>query len=101
MLKTAAKARARSLGPFHPGFNIQEILEEGMRRILPEDIHRRASGRLYISLTRMSDRQNVIVSEFRSKEDLMDVSHKLWILDSGKKFLKLTLGLFFEIISHA
>nr|XP_054761773.1 LOW QUALITY PROTEIN: uncharacterized protein LOC129268222 [Lytechinus pictus] len=72
VLKTAAKARARSLGPFHPGFNLHQILVDGMERILPADIHKRASGRLHISLTRMSDRQNVMVSEFETRQDLMD-----------------------------
>eukprot|EP00057_Strongylocentrotus_purpuratus_P002836 XP_003725356.1 PREDICTED: uncharacterized protein LOC582648 isoform X2 [Strongylocentrotus purpuratus] len=72
VLKTAAKARARSLGPFHPGFNLHQILVDGMERILPMDIHKRASGRLHISLTRMSDRQNVMVSEYETRKDLMD-----------------------------
>uniref|UniRef100_A0A672J3U3 PNPLA domain-containing protein n=1 Tax=Salarias fasciatus TaxID=181472 RepID=A0A672J3U3_SALFA len=38
---------------------------------LPQDAHRRASGRLCVSLTRMSDMKNVLVSEFdRSDQPL-------------------------------
>uniref|UniRef100_A0A8C4VGH5 PNPLA domain-containing protein n=1 Tax=Gopherus evgoodei TaxID=1825980 RepID=A0A8C4VGH5_9SAUR len=39
--------------------------------MLPENSHQVASGRLHISLTRVMDGQNVMVSEFSSKEDLI------------------------------
>uniref|UniRef100_U3J4T2 PNPLA domain-containing protein n=1 Tax=Anas platyrhynchos platyrhynchos TaxID=8840 RepID=U3J4T2_ANAPP len=38
---------------------------------LPEDSYQVASGRLHISLTRVVDGQNVMVSEFSSKEELI------------------------------
>lgn len=43
-------------------------------QILPEDAHIRVSGKVHISLTRVYDRQNVIVSQFDSREELIEVS---------------------------
>uniref|UniRef100_A0A8C3MF40 Uncharacterized protein n=1 Tax=Geospiza parvula TaxID=87175 RepID=A0A8C3MF40_GEOPR len=40
-------------------------------RMLPEDSYLLASGRLHISLTRVVDGQNVMASEFSSKEELI------------------------------
>merc|ERR1711988_1849837 len=40
--------------------------------MLPEDIHIIASGRLSISMTRVKDRKNVIVSEYPSRKDFID-----------------------------
>lgn len=44
-----------------------------MLQILPEDAHQRVNGKLHISLTRVYDGKNVIVSQFTSKEDLLQV----------------------------
>ncbi|KAG9346924.1 hypothetical protein JZ751_005851 [Albula glossodonta] len=74
VIAVAKEARKRSLGPLHPSFNLVKVLRAGLSRDLPEDAHLRASGRLCVSLTRVSDRQNVLVSEFRSKEELIQVS---------------------------
>ncbi|XP_021961348.1 1-acylglycerol-3-phosphate O-acyltransferase Pnpla3 isoform X1 [Folsomia candida] len=73
VLRIATLARAKTLGPFSPSFNIQKILKDGLEKILPEDAHIRVSGKLHISLTRVYDRQNVIVSHFNSREELIQV----------------------------
>uniref|UniRef100_A0A8C3NW88 PNPLA domain-containing protein n=1 Tax=Cyanoderma ruficeps TaxID=181631 RepID=A0A8C3NW88_9PASS len=44
---------------------------KGLSRMLPEDSYLLASGRLHISLTRVMDGQNVMASEFSSKEELI------------------------------
>lgn len=33
MLKVATEARSRSLGPFNPSFNIQNLLLEGLKKV--------------------------------------------------------------------
>lgn len=66
------EARSHSLGPFSPSFNIQTCLLEGMSRHLPEDAHLRVNGKLHISLTRVYDGKSVIVSQFNSRQDLLD-----------------------------
>ncbi|XP_050409774.1 patatin-like phospholipase domain-containing protein 2 isoform X1 [Patella vulgata] len=70
-LRLATKARSRTLGPLHPSFNINKILREALRQVLPSNAHELATGRLFISLTRVSDKQAVIVSEYESKEELI------------------------------
>uniref|UniRef100_A0A8C4X0A3 triacylglycerol lipase n=1 Tax=Eptatretus burgeri TaxID=7764 RepID=A0A8C4X0A3_EPTBU len=65
--------RRRILGPMHPSFNIIKIIRAGLRRLLPEDAHERVFGKLCISLTRVSDGKNVLVSDFSSKEELIQV----------------------------
>ena len=74
VLKIAQQARARALGPLHPSFDIVKILREGLNVFLPENAHEICSGRLHVSLTRVADRENVIISEFESKEDLIQVN---------------------------
>ncbi|XP_055854131.1 1-acylglycerol-3-phosphate O-acyltransferase Pnpla3 isoform X2 [Episyrphus balteatus] len=66
------EARRHSLGPFSPSFNIQTCLFEGLQKHLPEDAHKKVSGRLHISVTRVYDGKNVIISEFNSREEVLD-----------------------------
>lgn len=77
MLRLVKEARAGSLGPFSPSFNVQSVLLEGLQKYLPEDAHIRVSGKLHISLTRVYDGKNVVVSQFTSKEDLLQVCYYL------------------------
>lgn len=65
------EARSHSLGPFSPSFNIQTCLLEGLQKFLPPNAHELVSGRLHVSLTRVYDGKNVIVSKFNSREELL------------------------------
>lgn len=69
----AKEARKRNLGPLHPSFNLVKILKNGLYKNLPDNAHELASGKLCISLTRVSDGENVLVSDFGSKEELIQV----------------------------
>ena len=40
---------------------------------MPDDAHVRVSGKLHVSLTRVRDGKNVIVSQFDSREELIQV----------------------------
>ncbi|CAK1544746.1 unnamed protein product [Leptosia nina] len=71
VLRIVGEARAGSLGPFSPSFNIQNVLLESMERYLPADAHKIVSGKLHISLTRVYDGKNIIVSKFATREDLL------------------------------
>lgn len=73
MIEVAKEARKRNLGPLHPTFNLVKVIKGGLDRDLPSDAHVQASGRLCVSLTRVSDGENVLVSEFSSKEELIQV----------------------------
>ncbi len=74
ILDVVMKARAHTLGPFHPSFNVVQFLRDGLYIFLPPNAHKIASGRLFVSLTRLSDRKNVLVSQFDTFEDLVQVS---------------------------
>ena len=43
-------------------------------QVLPDNAHEIVSGRLFISVTRVSDGKNVLLSEFKTRAMLVDVS---------------------------
>ncbi|XP_074633862.1 patatin-like phospholipase domain-containing protein 4 isoform X1 [Acropora palmata] len=67
------EARSHPLGPFNPQFDIVRSLQKGLELYLPSDSHKIASGRLYVSVTSLKERKNVFISEFESKEELIQV----------------------------
>jgi len=77
VINVAKEARKRNLGPLHPTFNIVKVLRGGLDRDLPSNAHTLASGRLCVSLTRVMDGQNVLVSDFSSKDELIQVRASL------------------------
>lgn len=70
MLRVCTEVRSHKLGAFSPRFNINTVLLQGFEKYLPEDAHERVNGKVHISLTRVYDGKNVIVSHFNSREDL-------------------------------
>uniref|UniRef100_A0A3B5QB79 PNPLA domain-containing protein n=1 Tax=Xiphophorus maculatus TaxID=8083 RepID=A0A3B5QB79_XIPMA len=50
--------------------SFNEVLESLLEK-LPEDAHLRVSGKLSLSLTRVSDGRNLLVSQFDSREELI------------------------------
>ncbi|XP_053108864.1 patatin-like phospholipase domain-containing protein 2 isoform X3 [Hemicordylus capensis] len=73
VLGLAKEARKRNLGPLHPSFNVMKIIRDGLYKNLPENTHQLISGKLCISLTRVSDGKNVLVSHFNSKDEVVQV----------------------------
>ncbi|XP_045892582.1 patatin-like phospholipase domain-containing protein 2 [Micropterus dolomieu] len=71
IIDVAKEARKRFLGPMHPSFNLVKIMRHMLGRTLPADCHLRANGRLAISLTRVTDGENVLVSHFNTKEEVV------------------------------
>lgn len=57
----------------HPSFSITDHLRRGLEEILPPNAHELCEGRLHVSLTRLRDGQNVIVKQFDTREDLIQV----------------------------
>uniref|UniRef100_A0A8C0ZQS5 Patatin-like phospholipase domain-containing protein 2 n=1 Tax=Castor canadensis TaxID=51338 RepID=A0A8C0ZQS5_CASCN len=74
IIEVSKEARKRFLGPLHPSFNLVKTIRGCLLKILPADGHEHASGRLGISLTRVSDGENVIISHFNSKEELVQAN---------------------------
>ncbi|XP_045042828.2 1-acylglycerol-3-phosphate O-acyltransferase PNPLA3 isoform X2 [Desmodus rotundus] len=66
------KARSRTLGTLHPSFNMSQYFRDSLHRYLPDNVHQLISGKVGISLTRVSDLENVVVSDFQSKDEVVD-----------------------------
>ncbi|XP_028304447.1 patatin-like phospholipase domain-containing protein 2 isoform X2 [Gouania willdenowi] len=71
LMSMAKEARKHKLGPLHPAFNLLQMVKDTLQRHLPHDAHLRASGKLCVSLTRVPDGKNVLVSEFNSRDELI------------------------------
>ncbi|XP_068929645.1 omega-hydroxyceramide transacylase isoform X3 [Petaurus breviceps papuanus] len=67
-----AEVRKSFLGPFSPSCKMVQMMRRFLYRVLPEDSYKLATGRLHVALTRMTDGENVVVSEFTSKEELIE-----------------------------
>ncbi|XP_007453992.1 PREDICTED: patatin-like phospholipase domain-containing protein 3 [Lipotes vexillifer] len=65
-------ARSRNIGVLHPTFSLSKHLRDGLQRYLPDNVHQLLSGKIVISLTRVADGENVLVSDFRSKDEVVD-----------------------------
>ena len=104
VLKIATEARKCTLGPFSPSFNINRILAEGLQDILSENVHIKVSpdalciltraiikyfyeiffqlnGKLHVSLTKVYDGKNLLVNQFSSKQEVIDVRFKSKAVD--------------------
>ncbi|XP_057658021.1 1-acylglycerol-3-phosphate O-acyltransferase Pnpla3-like isoform X2 [Diorhabda carinulata] len=73
VLRVTTDARSRSLGAFSPSFNINKLLLENLEKFLPQDAHIKCTGKLHVSLTRVCDGKNVVVSQFDTREELIQV----------------------------
>ncbi|CAK6951543.1 patatin-like phospholipase domain-containing protein 2 [Scomber scombrus] len=71
MLHFAKQMKAFTLGPFNPSINVFHWLKHILHKHLPSEAHQMASGRLAVAVTRLSDGKNSVISEFHSKEDVV------------------------------
>ena len=71
VLETISESKRHILGPFSPNFHLVRDLRRIMDDLLPVDAHIRSSGHLYVSMTRFPDFKNVLVSDFESREELI------------------------------
>lgn len=74
VMKLAGKARNNLFGPLSQDFDPVGIIQKVFIKFLPENAHQVATGKLHISMTRVSDWKNVIISEYKSNQELVDVS---------------------------
>ncbi|KAG9475617.1 patatin-like phospholipase domain-containing protein 2 isoform X2 [Eleutherodactylus coqui] len=70
-IDVSREARKRFLGPLHPSFNLVKIIRNCLYKTLPDDAHELATGRLGISLTRVSDGENVLLTDFNTREEVI------------------------------
>ena len=74
LIDAARKMRYTLGGAFSPTNDINEFLVSGMQRLLPDNIHEMATGKLHISSTDAYTGENIIISTFHSKKEVIDVS---------------------------
>lgn len=74
IVKLTENIRKRPLGVFDRSHQIVDLLPKILDRLFPEDAHKRVSGKLHVCMTRMKDMKKVIVNEFETRKDLIDVS---------------------------
>ena len=77
-MELSTKVRTYFLGALNPSFDLMQHLDDELKRYLPQDAHKRASGRLYVSLSRFPRGENSIVSQFESREDLIQVNNYIF-----------------------
>ncbi|XP_039769980.1 1-acylglycerol-3-phosphate O-acyltransferase Pnpla3-like [Ornithorhynchus anatinus] len=66
------RARYQNIGVLHPSFNLSRNLRKILDKHLPGNAHQLVSDKLCVSLTRVADGKNVLVSHFLSKQDVID-----------------------------
>jgi len=54
-LEVVRDATSRFLGPFNPGFRLIELVRKRLSESLPPDCYQKCSGKLHISMTKISD----------------------------------------------
>ena len=81
--------QGKPLGPLTPGYNMMDRLRSELEKILPQNAHKLASGKLFLSATCISDRKNMLLSEFDTREELIQVSFILQLYFKGLYFILL------------
>ena len=69
------RARRGVLGPLSPSFDPNTWLADILDRTLTDQIAREVSGKYHVSVTRVYDGSNMIISQFSNKEELKNVSY--------------------------
>uniref|UniRef100_G3QVT1 Omega-hydroxyceramide transacylase n=1 Tax=Gorilla gorilla gorilla TaxID=9595 RepID=G3QVT1_GORGO len=69
-----AEVKKSFLGPLSPSCKMVQMMRQFLYRVLPEDSYKVTTGKLHVSLTRLTDGESVVVSEFTSKEELIEAA---------------------------
>lgn len=67
-----AEVKKSFLGPLAPSCKMVQMMRQFLYQVLPEDSYKAATGKLHVCLTRLTDGENVVVSEYTSKEELIE-----------------------------
>ncbi|XP_051913201.1 patatin-like phospholipase domain-containing protein 2 isoform X2 [Hippocampus zosterae] len=71
MLNFARAMKAFTLGPFNPSVDILHWLKYILHKYLPPDAHLLVNGRLAVAVTRLDDGEYTVITEYRSKDDVI------------------------------
>ncbi|XP_012582639.1 PREDICTED: patatin-like phospholipase domain-containing protein 1 [Condylura cristata] len=67
-----AEVKKSFLGPLSPSCKMVQMMRRFLYQVLPEDSYKAANGKLHVTLTRFTDGESVVVSEYTSKEELIE-----------------------------
>uniref|UniRef100_G3T485 Omega-hydroxyceramide transacylase n=1 Tax=Loxodonta africana TaxID=9785 RepID=G3T485_LOXAF len=67
-----AEVRKSFLGPLSPSCKMVPMMRQFLYQVLPEDSYKFTTGKLHVGLTRFTDGESVVVSEYTSKEELIE-----------------------------
>ncbi|KAI5935134.1 omega-hydroxyceramide transacylase isoform X3 [Manis javanica] len=67
-----AEVKKFFLGPLSPSCKMVQMMRQFLYQVLPEDSYKAATGKLHVALTRLTDGESVVVSEYTSKEELIE-----------------------------
>uniref|UniRef100_H0XGR5 Omega-hydroxyceramide transacylase n=1 Tax=Otolemur garnettii TaxID=30611 RepID=H0XGR5_OTOGA len=67
-----AEVKKSFLGPLSPSCKMVQMMRRFLYQVLPEDSYKAATGKLHVCLTRLTDGESVVVSEYTSKEELIE-----------------------------
>lgn len=70
----AEEVKSKPLGALTPGYNLLDSIRTFLDLMVPEDAHKTATGKLYISLTNITTKKNILVNEYESREHLIQVT---------------------------
>ncbi|XP_068958936.1 patatin-like phospholipase domain-containing protein 5 [Petaurus breviceps papuanus] len=65
------EVQAKSIGIFHPSYDILDFVKRRLQKHLPDNVHELASQRMGVSLTRWPDGKNVIITHFATRDELI------------------------------
>ena len=68
-----ASREHRLLGMLHPSFDLCARLRKFLEEFLPKDAHLLCRHKVKISLTRLAERKNWLVSNFTTRKELINV----------------------------
>ena len=72
LIEAAHELRMTIMGAFNPTQNVCDKLRKSLNRFLPENIHILATGKLHLSVTDVYSGQNVLISNFKDKAEVIE-----------------------------
>ena len=72
VISLSMKAKENTLGPFSPSFHLTKLVRMYLESVLPDNVAEIISGKLFVSITKMKNMKNLLVSKFRDKNDVIE-----------------------------
>ncbi|VDP51465.1 unnamed protein product [Soboliphyme baturini] len=91
LYEVAAEVRQLNLGLLTPNYSLMARLQQLIEQTLPDDAHQRATDKLFVSVTNLTRKHNVLASSFTSRSELIRVTLKSYLFISFTSILSVNL----------